>query len=55
MKTNVKNLCRNGKNSICFVIPKKILTELNLTHASLVKFEIKDGGVYFKEVDVNER
>ena len=49
---NVKKLSKNGKNSVCFIIPKEILTTLNLTDNSLVKVEIKNGGIFIKEVKI---
>jgi antitoxin component of MazEF toxin-antitoxin module len=53
MKT-IQKLSKWGKYSLSVTIPKKIITDMGLDSNSVVEITKKDGGIFIKEVKINE-
>jgi antitoxin component of MazEF toxin-antitoxin module len=49
----IKRISKNGNNSFCIILPKSILTELNLNADKFVSVECKNGGIFIKEVKID--
>jgi|WetSurMetagenome_2_1015567.scaffolds.fasta_scaffold108285_6 hypothetical protein len=51
---NIQKLSKWGKYSLCVTIPKEIIDDMRFDDNTIVKITKKDGGIFIKEVKINE-